>query len=191
MKTALLFFVILLLGCGKLETDKATSELYDTDKHAASTALTATEVKQERLRELALNLKGVRLESLSGIIPDFRYPDSGCVLFLFSGYNCDTCIELGFNIMTHLTDGGMSSDAIFVVGSDTDVGSIQLRYNYRDMIYPDNENLIRQELKFIYTPIMLLFDEKGLVSDVFFPSTEFDKGEAQKFQEHVLSQCVK
>lgn len=188
MKAAFLVSLLLLLGCGTPETDKNGSDY--PDKHAAGTN-TSAEVKQARLKELALNLKGVRLESLPGIIPDFRYPDSGCVLFLFSGYNCDTCIELGFNIMTHLTEGGMSSDAIFVVGSDTDVGSIQLRYNYREMIYPDNENLIRQELKFIYTPIILLFDGQGRITDVLFPSTELDKVEAQKFQEHVLTQCVK
>ena len=57
------------------------------------------------------------------------------------------------------------------------------------MIYLDSKDLIRKELKYIQTPIVILFDSANYVQDYIFPNVS-DSGEITSFIKSTLSGCL-
>ncbi len=186
MRTLCLFITLLALdGCNS-NTDITGNRSSQTVQDTPS----PVEVKSSRLKELSQELIGQKVESFPKIIPDFQFPESGCIVFMYSGYNCDTCIGMGFDMMNNFKESGISPSLLWVIGSDSDIGSMQVLHHYPEMIYADTNNIVRRELKYLYTPVMFLFDNMGQIVDVFFPSTTYDKADLHRFQEHALSQCT-
>ena len=56
----------------------------------------------------------------------------------------------------------------------------QSRNEYFDFIYLDNDDLIRKELKYVQTPIILRLDSNRVILDYFFPNVS-DEEEYKRF----------
>lgn len=67
-----------------------------------------------------------------------------------------------------------------------DPSSYQKRNHYYDYIYIDQKDLIRKEMKYIQTPIILLLDSLNCVKDYIFPNAS-DDGKVASFIE--LTSC--
>ena len=87
------------------------------------------------------------------------------LVFLFSGFDCQPCIKDGFRFARQAED---DFHEIYLVGSNANVGMLQLRYDYHRFIYNDVKEIIRKELKYILTPVFLLLNKKGEIVSIHY-----------------------
>ena len=62
-----------------------------------------------------------------------------------------------------------------MVSSISNHSMYQKHNNYYNYIYYDDKDLIRRELKYIPTPVMILLDDKKKIIDVFSPKDTLEK----------------
>ena len=92
------------------------------------------------------------------------------VIFFYSGFDCNTCIDIGFNIVKRIDSmSGMRKCFVIGGGTQTNFHQEQQRNNYYHSIYNDPEDQVRKELKYIRTPLLLYLNELNEVSEVLFP----------------------
>lgn len=106
------------------------------------------------------------------------------VIFLFNYYDCGSCIDLGFSI-TKKIDSLYRNNKVAIISTMGSPSSFQKRNKYYEYIYLDSKDLIRKELKYVPTPIMLLLDSSNCIKDYIFPNTSDDR-EVVPFIESVL-----
>jgi len=107
------------------------------------------------------------------------------VLFYYTGDDCNYCIGKGFEISKRI-DSSLNRDSVFVFGLNTNYGMDQTRYSYFNYIFDDKKDLIRKELKYIYTPLIIALDENSRIRSVLFPSKNTNDEEYNKFFKEVL-----
>ena len=90
-----------------------------------------------------------------------------CVLLLYGETDCDNCVKKGFAIINKLDS--LNIPNIFVLTPNNNPGRYQLLYDYHKYIYVDKQDLIRKDLKYITTPILIALDENKKVQQVLFP----------------------
>lgn len=69
-----------------------------------------------------------------------------------------------------------------VAAADANPSVAQERYRYRDYIYTDRNDLLRRELRYVSTPILLLLDDSLRIVDIYKPAsgTEAAAGRFEK-----------
>lgn len=117
------------------------------------------------------HLTGKQIASIDSILPK----DPSRILFLFNYHDCGSCVDSGFRI-TKRIDSIHSSKKVFIVSTMGDTQFYQLRNKYNGYIYMDHQDLIRKELKYIKTPIILSLDSTSRIVDYIFPNeTSYNK----------------
>lgn len=91
-------------------------------------------------------------------------------------YDCQSCIDKGYLIVKILNSQN-SNQKIFIISSTTNIGRDQARNNYYDFVYNDENGSLRKELKFIYTPVILVLDKDNRVLHINFPETNSNEYE--------------
>jgi hypothetical protein len=91
------------------------------------------------------------------------------IVFLYTGYDCQSCIDKGYEIMKKIDS--LLKNKIFIVASHSNIGMDQERNNYMDSVYNDDNELIRKELKFLPTPIIFILNEENYIVNLVFPET--------------------
>jgi hypothetical protein len=119
----------------------------------------------EDQRIMLLNKNLIGINSIIGDSIDLR---SRCV-FLYNSNDCETCVQKGFHL-TNILDSIANMQVVFVITSSVNIGSNQLRYGYKNYVYYDEHDLIRNKLKYIYTPVFLFLDSSKKISNVFYPT---------------------
>ena len=104
--------------------------------------------------------------SMDSILPFKKNDDY--VAFLFSYHDCETCVDAGFYISKKL-DALSNRQYVFSVASMLNPATYQERNKYYNYIYYDNKDLIRKELKYLPTPVMLLLDKNNTIKAAYFP----------------------
>ncbi len=145
----------------------------------------AVDRKIERFQKIRMNMIGKEIHALKSIFGDSLYVrEKKMVVLLYTGFDCGSCIDKGINIAQKI-DSTFNRQYVFVIGSNADFGNLQFRAGYENFIYNDAKELIRKELKFIYTPVFLALNERKYVTDVYFPQTSGDESQMQKFLENL------
>lgn len=127
------------------------------------------------------DLVGKKIVSVDSILSDRKHE----IIFLFNYYDCGSCIDSGFSI-TKRIDSLYGDRRVNIVSIMGDPSSYQKRNHYYDYIYIDQKDLIRKEMKYIQTPIILLLDSLNCVKDYIFPNAS-DDGKVASFIE--LTSC--
>jgi len=112
-------------------------------------------------------LIGKEVHVVDSIIYDRKTKKS--VVFLFNYYDCETCVDAGFCIVKKI-DELSKRRMCYPIGSMLNPSSYQQRNKYYEYIYMDDKDLIRKELKYIPTPVLLLIDGDNLIQDALFPT---------------------
>lgn len=109
---------------------------------------------------------GKTINSVDSILPSGIFGNK--VLFLFNFHDCDPCVDAGFHTMKKI-DETNGNPCVYPIVSMANPAVYQMRNEYYDYIYSDDKDLIRKELKFIPTPVMLLMDSENKIIEVYFP----------------------
>lgn len=129
----------------------------------------------------AFHLLGKHVNSLDTILSE--EDKSLKLVFLFNYYDCESCIDSGFQMVKRIDDyyGDKTVAVVSTMGSPT---FYQTRNQYYEYVYSDDKDLIRKELKYVQTPILFCVDEKRIILDYIFPSVS-DEDEYMRFTDLV------
>lgn len=106
-----------------------------------------------------------QIKSIDSVLPK----GSNGIIFLFNYYDCGSCVDSGF-VITKKIDSIYPSQKVFIISTMGDPQYYQKRNRYNDYIYMDSKDLIRKELKYIQTPIILSLDSTNKIVDYIFPN---------------------
>ncbi|WP_297626169.1 hypothetical protein [uncultured Rikenella sp.] len=113
-------------------------------------------------------LVGKRISSLARIMAPDDVPSDNCVLLIYHGMDCGSCLDAGFASVERLRNKGVPCVTVAI---DANVSEAQQRYGYYDYIYTDRGDLLRRELKYVNTPILLLLDDSLRIVDMYKPAS--------------------
>ena len=144
-----------------------------------------SEVLENKLNNQKAFLNGKKLKSIRQIMTD-SIDLTGHFLFLYNGFDCETCLVNGFKLAESL-DSLANEQVVYVVSTSSNIGADQLRYNYLNYIFNDEHDIIRSELKYIYTPVFLFFDSSDRIEEVYYPSYTWNINDENLF----INKCFK
>lgn len=98
--------------------------------------------------------------------------DKPAVLFLFNYYDCGTCMEHGFQAVSQIDQATHDGFVKVVASMFTEISSTQRLFGYREYVYNDAKDLIRKELKYLPTPVLLIVDGDRRIRDVYMFTPE-------------------
>jgi uncharacterized protein YcfL len=110
-------------------------------------------------------------KSVLGVVSQDQLPENGFVLFIYNAIDCEKCIATGFSIAKSI-DSLASSRKVFIVSLMGNSSSEQTEYEYFDYIYDDVGDVIRKQLRYVPTPIMLYVDPDFKIRDILLPGME-------------------
>jgi hypothetical protein len=144
--------------------------LFQSCKDSNRDKIESDTINSEKLIEIYNNIRektiGKKISSWKKIKEDYKRKGN-ILIYYYNGYDCISCVEKGF-LLTKEIDNKYGVYTVNVVASNSNISREQLKYNYFEYIYNDSSELIRQELKYIPTPVMLILDENLIVKDVCF-----------------------
>jgi hypothetical protein len=123
------------------------------------------------------NLIGWQLSVINDIINE--PVEKMAILYLFSGNDCSSCIDRGFDVIK-LLESEKINMPIYVISDNANISTIQNRNNYREYIFTDNVGSIRQNLKFCLTPVVFLMTGTTIGS-MYFPVDKYDNEARESF----------
>ncbi|PIF06706.1 MAG: hypothetical protein CSA36_00490 [Draconibacterium sp.] len=147
-----LFVILLLFSC----INKKQSNNVDNLKRF-------NEAKKQKLMIIGKQLKS--LERIVGDSIDLKNK----AIFIYNGFDCEDCIDIGYKL-TKKIDSLSNIQVVYIIATSTNIGRDQYRNTYYKFIYFDEHDLIRRELKYIYTPVIIKLDSLNIIEDAFFPN---------------------
>lgn len=134
-------------------------------------------------RENASRLVGGKIRTLDTVIPERK--GKSRVLFIFNYHDCGSCVNAGFHIIQKI-DNMLGTQVAFAVASMVNPSDYQQQNDYYNYVYYDEKDIIRRELKYIPTPVLLLIDHDNTILDVFFP-----KKNSMVYSDSFVKLCMK
>lgn len=111
---------------------------------------------------------GKKISSIVTILGDSINAENKVIL-LYDGYDCENCIDVGYE-MSKRIDELSDQQKVYIITTSLNIGSDQIKNGYVKYVFYDEHDIIRKELKYIYTPVLLKLDTLEKVVEVFFPS---------------------
>jgi hypothetical protein len=99
------------------------------------------------------------------------------IVLLYTGYDCQSCVDKGFEIIKRI-DSLYPVRKTYIITSQSNIGFDQKRNEYYKYIYNDHTELIRKELDFVPTPMIIKLNREDIIVKVFFPVTNSNIYEA-------------
>jgi hypothetical protein len=129
-----------------------------------------------RYENMKNNILGKDILSLSQILPIQKgIINKYYFIYLYMSSGCGNCIKKGFDLVNRIDSTFGKAFVKVICAGNGDVSSGKLYYDYNKFIYIDEKELIRKELKYIYTPVFLILDEHFKISFARFFTT-YDDG---------------
>lgn len=138
----------------------------------------AMEYKIKRNLEISKSVINKECKSVAKIVDSLEFIDKHAIILLYNGYDCSSCIESGFMMIRRLN----SPENLYVIATQTNPSIHQKMYEYFDYVYLDDDDILREELKFVPTPLMLVIDSTYKIIDAIAIDT-FNASEQRKFVE--------
>ena len=101
------------------------------------------------------------------------------IIFLFNFYDCGSCIDSGFQLVKRI-DKFYRRKSVPIISSMGNPTQFQIRNKYQEYIYSDNNDLIRKELKYMPTPILIQTNDEKKIINYIFPNVS-DEQEYKRF----------
>ena len=129
-------------------------------------------------------LKGRQILSLDSVVGE---TEKCVIVYIFNYYDCETCIDKGFEIVNLIDNSKKREYVKVIVSMFHEVTSTQKRNSYRGFIYKDKNDLIRKELRYIPTPVMIIVDNNCRIRDACIFEISQDKKQLDDFIKKCLS----
>ena len=161
------FFVLLLFlfSCNQNRQKIIEEMIIASDESVIST--------EEKMQDRFINRQ---LESVNTILFDGKSLDDKKVLLVYTGFDCQSCVDKGFLVLKNLQSQN-TGHKVYVVATNANLGRDQERNEFNDLVYNDMNELIRTELKFLYTPVILVLDTDNRIIHLDFPKTHSNEKE--------------
>lgn len=119
-----------------------------------------------RLEKQKNRLVGKEFQSFFHVIdePAVKHQEHFLV-FLFTGFDCQPCVEKGFKFAKQAVDFYPN---VYLVGSNANISMVQLQYDCDRFVFSDMKEKIRKDLKYILTPAFLLVNKKGKILSIHY-----------------------
>ena len=127
-------------------------------------------------RESRKTIQNNRLESMIGVrITSIDSVLSGLVsetniIMICSVYDCGSCLAAAFSEVEEV-NRQLASGKVQIIGVLTDPTPLQTRFSYFDYIAFDADDMIRRQLKYIPTPVFIIYDKDKKVRFFHAPSS--------------------
>ncbi len=122
----------------------------------------------EKLKIQKESLAKNKITCLKAIIGD-SINNVNHVIFLYNGFDCITCIDKGYELAKKI-DSIVQKQTVQIISTSANIGADQLRNEYMHFVHNDEHDLIRRELKYLYTPVLLSFDSTNRIDAIFYPN---------------------
>jgi len=127
-----------------------------------------------KLSKVRKALLGKGVTSFARLIDDSLQNKNYYIVLIYTGFDCGGCVANGFYLVRQI-DSLYSQQKVFVVGSNTNFSRDQLLHEYEGYIWIDSKDIIRKELKFLATPVVLLLDRSLKILEVYLPQPNDDR----------------
>jgi len=138
-----------------------------------------TQAFYERTEKMRNHLVGKKIPSLGDIFNNELERDEKYLIFYITGQDCGSCVLKGFNFIKGLDP--ILKQLVHPIGSNVNIGNIQLHYDFEEAIFPDNQDKVRKELGYFHSPMFLLYSVEKGVEDAYFIPTFDDGDRGDKF----------
>ena len=138
---------------------------------------------EEKLQDRFINKQ---LESVNTILFNGKAMVEKKILLIYTGFDCQSCVDKGYLILKTIRSHN-ENQQIYIIATNANIGMDQDRNEYYDFIYNDSQELIRKELKFIYTPVILVLDRDNRIIHLNFPETHSNEHEMTEHINHAIS----
>lgn len=101
-------------------------------------------------------LKGKKVLCIDSIIEKRNKVE---ILYIFNYYDCESCVKRGFLTINEIDKRTSFGTVKAIASMYQEVSSTQRDCEYRGYIHKDTNDLLRKELKYIPTPILLIIDD--------------------------------
>lgn len=99
--------------------------------------------------------------------------DKELTFLLYTGFDCNNCIKEGFKVFSDLKNRDEKNDMdYFVISIHSNTSSDQIQYKYYGYIHIDINDIIRKELKYIPTPVIIQLDSLRVIKNIKYFSIE-------------------
>ena len=129
-------------------------------------------------------LKGKIINSLDSVLGNVRECK---IVYIFNYYDCEACIEKGFKTVDFIDKNNKEESVKVIVSMFREITSTQRRNLYKGFIYKDKKDLLRKELKYIPTPVMLIVDNNNQIKDVYIFEMSHDSKRLDDFVQKCFS----
>lgn len=119
---------------------------------------------EEKLDKMRTSVIGKRLDSINEIVSKSSIKPK--VVLIYSGFDCSECLKESFRLVSGLKKDDKYD--VFVIGSESNIGSDKIRFDYDAEIWFDGKSDIRKSLNYILSPAFLLLDSDNMVKSVFW-----------------------
>ena len=125
-----------------------------------------------------------KISKIENILDIDKNTNGQFMIFYMTGQDCGSCISKGFQLIKD--NQNKIPIKIYPVASNSNIGNLQVYYDYENTIFPDNQDLIRKSLGYFHSPMFLVYSmSKGVLNAYFIPT--YDDGDnAQKFFDQSL-----
>jgi len=119
---------------------------------------------------------GKILNSVERVVESFHLDTRKLkTIVIYSGFDCSVCVRKSFSIIKTLKNKNIN---VYVVATSTNINRDQIRYHLRNVyIWEDKHDLIRKELKFIPTPVLVILNNKNKIVNGYVINLETDERE--------------
>lgn len=132
-----------------------------------------------KLQNKSSRLNGIQIKSLSRVLGD-SLNGKEKIVFYYSGSDCGTCVKKGFNMINDINKM-VHSISTYIIATKANISFDQDAYDYSHYIYEDEMGLLRKELKYFYTPVLIYLDTNNVVLKLHFPIPYEDEGSRSDF----------
>jgi len=122
----------------------------------------------EKLKSQKEFLTKKRITSLNKILGD-SIITAKHVVFLYNGFDCGTCIDIGYRVSKTI-DSLVQTQMVYIISTSANIGADQLRNEYINFVHNDEHDLVRSELRYIYTPVLLFLDSTSRIDAIYYPN---------------------
>lgn len=103
----------------------------------------------------------------SSLVDDKGLRKVNKIMLLYNGQDCGSCVKKGLEIVNKIEKE--TSLKSIVISSQSNFANDRVQLGYDGFIYEDREDILRKELDYCYTPIILIIGKDNKILAVHFP----------------------
>ncbi len=119
----------------------------------------------KRIDKVKNSLIGKKVSSIKKIVKSYS-PEKQNIVFFFTGFDCSTCIENGFSLINELEKRNIN---FYIIFYNANIARYTAKEELLEILYEDKDDLLRKEIKYASTPLIVIFDDNYSIKALHIP----------------------